>query len=107
MTVGITNGNAYGIYIISASLTPVAIATITTAEQSFTVTGLKVGDFVEVNPPSVTAGAGLAGARVSAADTLTVTYVNPSAGSKTPPAGTYIIKVTRPESQVAATKIGD
>lgn len=107
MSSGITNGNMFGSYIISASLTPVAIATITTAEQSFTVAGLKVGDHVDVNPPSVTAGAGLAGARVSAIDTLTLTYVNPSAGSKTPPAGTYIIKVSRPEGGVAATKISD
>lgn len=107
MPQGITNGNAYGIYLISASLTPAAIATITTAEQTFTVTGLKVGDHVVVNPPSITAGTGIAAARVSAANTLAITFVNPTVGSLTPAAGTYTIVVTRPAGAVAATAISD
>lgn len=107
MTVGIVNGNTTGIYIISSSLTPAEVAATITAEQTFTVTGLKVGDNVIVNPPSITAGAGLAGARVSAANTLAITFVNANAAAKTPPAGTYTIVVFRPERNVAATSISD
>ena len=107
MSVGITNGNTYGSYIISASLTPAEVATITAAEQTFTIPNLKVGDFVIVNPPSITTGVTLATARVSAANTLAITFVNPTAGGLTPPAGTYVITVLRPEGQAADTAISD
>lgn len=107
MTNGITMGNAQGVFLISASLTPASVATNTVAEQNFTVTGLRTGDFVELNPPSITAGVGISSARVSAADTLTVAFVNPTAGSLTPAAGTYRIKVTRPTGNIYATGIID
>jgi len=114
MSVGIIDGNVAGSYIISATLTPAATATVTAAEQTFTaastglnlgLAALRVGDFVTINPPSMTAGVGLSGQRVSAAGTLAMTFVNPTAGSLTAPSGLYIIKVDRPERQVAATVI--
>jgi len=80
---------------ISKSLTPVAVGAATCAEQDFTVAGLKVGDFVDVSPPSITAGVAPICARVSAANTLTVTFVNPTAGSLTPAAGVYQIQLCR------------
>jgi hypothetical protein len=40
-----------------------------------------------------TAGVGLTGARVSAADTLALTFTNPTAGSLTPVASTYTVIV--------------
>jgi hypothetical protein len=107
MTAGILNGNVFGSYVVTASLTPVAIATITTAEQTFTVAGLRVGDHVTVNPPSITAGTGIVGVRVTAANTLGLTFVNPTVGSLTPAAGTYTLVVTRPEGAVGRTQIGD
>jgi hypothetical protein len=111
MSVGIIDGNVAGSYIISATLTPAATATITTVEQTFTsastglnlqLGALKVGDFVTVNPPSVTAQTS---ARVSAAGTLAIAWCNPTAGSLTAPSGVYVIKVDRPERQTAATVI--
>lgn len=107
MSFGITNGNTFGSYIISASLTPVSVSAITCAEQTFTVNGLKVGDFVNVNPPSITPGVSMTCARVSAANTLALTFCNPTAGSLTPDAGSYIINVMRPERQTAAAVISD
>ena len=80
---------------ISQSLTPVSVAAATCAEQNFTVAGLQVGDFVDVAPPGITAGVAPIIARVSAANTLTVTFVNPTAGALTPAAGVYQIQVTR------------
>ena len=62
-------------------------ATITTAEQTVTVPGLAVGDMVFVSKPTAQAGLGVAGARVSAADTLAITFVNPTAGGITSTAG--------------------
>lgn len=107
MTHGITNGNAAGVYVISASLTPAEVATIVTVEQDFTVTGVKVGDAISVNPPGITAGASIVNCRVKAADTVSIQFTNPTAGAVTPLAGTHTFTVFRPEGGVAATLISD
>jgi len=83
------------ILVLTASLTPSAVATVTTAEQTFTVPGLHVGDYVLVIPPARTVNASMTYAYVSARDTLAICFVNPTAGSVTPTAGTYTILVFR------------
>ncbi|SRR5579883_148589 len=84
---------------IAVALTPVAVAAATTAEQTFTpaaLAGLAVGDTVVVTTPAAqTAGTGIVGARVSAAGTLAITFVNATAGSLTPASGTYIVRILR------------
>lgn len=80
---------------VSVSLTPVSVAAATCAEQNFTIAGLAVGDFVDVTPPGITAGVAPVCARVSAANTLTVTFVNPTAGALVPAAGVHQIQVMR------------
>lgn len=107
MTTGIMNGNTAGVYMIRASLTPAEVATIVAARQTFTVPKLNVGDMVLVNPPSESGALSISAARVSAANTLEITWVNPTAGALTPTAGTYTITVFRPESGAAAALIGD
>lgn len=116
MTTGITMGNVDGHYLIRATLTPAATAAATAVEQTFNsastgnnigLNGLLVGDFVQINPPSITAGVGIVGARVSAAGTLAITFSNSTAGSLTAPAGTYVIKVSRAESLPLPTAIVD
>lgn len=71
------------------NITPAAVSTITAPEQTFTCTGVDTLDAVYVSPPGVTAGCALASARVTAANTIGITWVNPTAGSLTPPAGNY------------------
>lgn len=80
---------------ISVSINPASVATITTAEQTFTVAGLETTDAVIVMKPALTAGLGIAGARVSAADTLAITFVNPTAGAIDAGAETYLICVIK------------
>lgn len=77
------------------ALTPVSVAANTTAEQIFTVTGLNTNDMVFVNKPSADAGLGIVGTRVTAANTLGITYVNATAGALTPTAETYKIVTIR------------
>jgi hypothetical protein len=77
------------------TLTPVAVAANTTAEQTFGVPGLLVGDVVSVNPPSLVAGLAIAHVRVSAADTIAIAWANVTAGSLTPPSGSYLISAVR------------
>lgn len=75
----------------TATLTPAAVAPNTAAEQTFAVSGLVAGSPVWVNKPSLTAGIGIAGARVSAAGTLALNFVNVTAGTITPPVEGYIV----------------
>ena len=74
------------VYNTTATLSPAAVGAATTAEQTFTVTGLAVGDVVFVNKPSAQAGLGIVGARVSAANTLAITFANVTVASITPTA---------------------
>lgn len=83
------------IAVYTPSLTPVAVAANTVAEQTFTVTGLTTADRVIVNHPAITAGVGPISARVSAANTLAVAFANNAAGSLTPAAGVYAITAIR------------
>src|SRR5712691_6459698 len=69
-----------GLARFAQSLSPALVAANTTAEQTFTVTGLAVGDVViSVNKPTAQAGLGIVGWRVSAANTLAITFSNNTA----------------------------
>ena len=71
----------------NATLSPALVAINTTAEQTFTVTGLEVGDTVlSINKPTAQAGLGIVGFRVSAVNTLAITFINATGVSITPTA---------------------
>ncbi|MFC4275567.1 hypothetical protein [Achromobacter aloeverae] len=74
------------LYRKTVTLSPASVAANTTAEQTFTVPGLAVGDAVWVNKPTLQAGLGIAGARVSAANTLAITFINATASPIVPTA---------------------
>lgn len=76
---------------ITQTLTPNAVAANTTAEQTFTVVGLAAGTEVYVTKPSVTLNLVVAGARVSALNTLAINFANNSGASITPPVESYAI----------------
>ena len=73
--------------IYNQALTPTAVPGNSTEEQTFTVTGLVAGSMVWVNKPSPQAGLGIAGVRVSAANTLAINFCNTTASSIVPTAG--------------------
>jgi hypothetical protein len=98
MSTTIARGNIVKMFAVSVTFNPASVATITTAEQTVTVTGVKVGDIVmAVNKPSHTTGVGVVNARVSAADTVAVQFVNPTAGSVDPASETWTFVIARPE----------
>ena len=76
-------------------LAPSLVGATTTSEQSFIVPGLAVNDIVYVNKPSHDAGLGIVGCRVSAADTLRLTFMNTTGGGLTPATETYLIVAIR------------
>ena len=94
-------GNLVKQSVISVTLSPALIVLNTTAEQTFTVNGLLAGDVVCVNKPTAQAGLGIVGCRVSAANTLGITFSNNTASSITPTAAqVYKVVVSRPDSVI-------
>lgn len=97
---------------IAISLTPLSVATITTAEQSFglngvsqvtAATGIKAGDVVMgFNTPGVTTGVVATSVRVdpSTDDKFYIQFVNPTAGAVVPLTGLYILHVARPIASI-------
>lgn len=79
----------------STSIAPASVDANTTAEQTFTVTGLNTNDIVYVNKPSLNAGIGIGNVRVTASNTIGITYVNPTADAITPTTETYKIVTVR------------
>jgi hypothetical protein len=108
-TVQMPTGNIWKLGVFSLALTPVAVAANTTAEQAFAATGigLVVGDFVALNKPSFQAGLAIGNVRVSAVDTLAITYVNDTAAPIVPTAETYVIKVDRKQPNWSAPASGN
>ena len=75
------------------TLTPAAVGAAGFSTQTFTVTGLTTNDTVLVNGPAATANSALVSFRVSAADTLSLTWF--CQGALTPASGTYRIVAFR------------
>ena len=83
----------------AVTLSPAQVAAQSTSEQTFKVKGLKVTDAVMVIKPTHTAGVMPVHARVSAPDTLAITFSNPTGGALTPAAGeSYLVHWFRAEN---------
>ncbi len=79
------------------SLTPSSVGSHTTSEQTFAVSGLLTTDKVlSVVKPTHQVGVTVGNARVSAVNTLALTFVNSTSGSVTPTGpDTYQVNVWR------------
>ena len=66
------------------TLTTGSVGATTTLETTSTVTGILAADVIAVNKPAAQAGLGIAGYRVTAADTIGVNYSVISSGAITP-----------------------
>ena len=108
-TVQMPTGNIWKIGRFSIAITPTSVAATTAPVQTYAATGigLLTTDAILVSAPSTTAGVAPAQAYVSAADTLAIQWVNPTAGSLTPPAGNYLITVFRVQPNWAAPASGN
>lgn len=92
--------------VVAVSLSPAIVGANTTSEQTFTVTGAAVGQFVYVNKPTAQTGLGIVGARVSAANTVAINFGNFTGGGITPTASetyTFILIGTATTNPVVAT----
>ena len=74
------------IYRINVTLSPASVAANTTAEQTFTANGVRVGDVVYVSKPTSQAGLGIVNVRVSASNQIAITFSNNTASPIVPTA---------------------
>jgi hypothetical protein len=72
-----------------------SVAANTTSEQTFTVVGLQVTDIVYVSKPTHHVGLGIVNCRVSATDTLAITFMNCTGGAINPGSETYLVASIR------------
>ena len=100
---GLPNRITANVTIFASTQTPSAVGPNTSAEQTFTVTGLIAGTEVYVTKPSVTLNLVVAGARVSAANTLAINFANNSGASITPPSEAYSIAYFTTEAPAAGS----
>jgi hypothetical protein len=97
-TVQMPTGNVWKVGIFSVTLSPVSVAPNTSAEQTFSATGigLLTTDLVVVQKPTSQAGLVTGGTRVSAADQLAINFGNLTAATITPTASeVYVVGVFR------------
>lgn len=95
----IPRGNVANTFLLSVAVPAgAALTASTTVERTYTVIGLQVTDNVSVSKPTFQAGIGIANCRVSAIDTLAITFGNYTAGTPTLTAETYQIEVNRPSN---------
>lgn len=100
---GVLHGNIFAGGVMNVTLSPASVAANTTAEQTFAVTGLQVGDVVTINKPTAQAGLGVVGNRVSAAGTIAITFGNNTAGAIVPTAAeVYRVTYWRPDSSITS-----
>lgn len=107
MTVSMQDGNVFGQWVIGLTISPSLVAANTTAEQTFTLPGLRTTDVVDlVAKPTAQAGLGIVGYRVSAVDTIAITFSNNTGSGITPTASqTYSVLVVRPDGVTLPTSL--
>jgi hypothetical protein len=104
---GVITGNVQSMSVITVTLSPAAVAINTTAEQTFTVPGVLASDvLLSVSKPTAQAGLGTVGWRVSALNTVGITFSNVTAASITPTASqSYTLLLVRPDSTQAGFNV--
>lgn len=92
------DSGAPGVFIgqlATAAISPAQAAAATATKQDFTLTGAKVGDVVlGVTKPTDQTGLAIANCAILADDTISIKFVNPTAGALTPTASqvyTFVI----------------
>lgn len=96
----LARGNILSCELFAASLTPAQVAQNTSAEQSFTVLGVgSVNEYINCQSVQAqTAGIFIANCRVSAPNTVAITFANITGSPATPVSGIYGFIWGKPEN---------
>ena len=103
----ISRGNVLSQTYIGPSLTPVAVASYTTATQTFNIAGLQTTDIVQYVglQGAQTAGIVIAESDCLTAGVLSIQFANCTTGSATPASGLYAVQITRLEGPAPSTAV--
>jgi hypothetical protein len=103
----VTRGNALSTFYIQPTLSPAAVASYTSAVQTFTVPGLQTTDFIQAVGAIAAQTAGIITAECDCytANILSVQFVNATVASATPVSGAYVFQVTRSDGPLPATAV--
>jgi hypothetical protein len=96
----INRGNVLSTVVMNVTITPVSVAATTAVEQTFIVPGLQVGDQVSglTYVGAWTSLVSFDNFRVTAANTLGISFTNGTAGPLTPLGGQFLVEINRPET---------
>lgn len=109
-TVQLPTGNIWKVGVFNITLSPAAVGATSAPIQTFAATGigLLTTDAIQVNCQAPLTGVTIGNVAVSAADTLSIQFVNPTAGSLTPTASTvYRVTVFRVQPNWTAPASGN
>lgn len=106
MSVGVIAGNIASINFVQATVDLGSVAANTSEEETFTLTGVKVGDFISVQKENLTAGIILGSARVETENTVTVEVINTTASAVDASSATMRVLVIRPEGSLSTLPTG-
>ena len=100
MSTTLARGNVGFEAVLQIYITPPAtLAANATQENTYTLPGILVGDFLEINKPSHTSGLSIGNIRASAANQIAIQWVNSTTSQITnPPNEAYLVAVTRFDS---------
>lgn len=80
---------------VALTLTPAEVAAATVAAQTLTIAGVAVGDVVIPAGNPIANATALVDVAVTAANTVSARFINPTAGALTPTTGTYVFLVIK------------
>ena len=99
--------------ILTGIITEMGVITVTydaasqaandTDEDTVTVSGLKIGDYVALAAPAHTDGIGICDCRVTADDTLSITWTNPTGAAVDRASADFLLFWARPDATKTAT----
>lgn len=97
MPTEIPYGNVQKMVQVGITISPASVGAATVVEQAFTVPGVVPGDqVVDVTKPTQQVGLAILPGRVSAANTVTIVFINPTAGAIVPTAAErYVLTILR------------
>lgn len=106
MSTGIIAGNVASINLVAATVNLGSVAANTSEEETFALTGVRLGDFISVQSDNLEAGIILGSARVEANDVVTVEVINTTGSPVDAASSTMSVLVIRPEGNATSLPTG-
>lgn len=98
----LAEGNTDKVKVISVTFNPASVTGGATGTQSITVNGVLPGDFVYAIKPTDTPGFVVGGMRVTVANTVQMSFSNPTGVAADPGSETWLFLVVRPDATLTA-----